>query len=172
MVINRVERVGVPAGVIVRRIRRDGHVWHVTRMHNNGGLSVVRTREAARGALNQAALVPLVLRSVYIGDRRMRPSDIPASPPKRDRFLPCGDPAWSNGADAAAAQQRLAEATVPNPFKNHEARKRISLCSPYFIFPTCQARAFQEVHSAPQLDRPKIRPYAWWLIRCHARSLK
>jgi hypothetical protein len=122
--------------------------------------------------LNQAALVPLVLRSVYVGDRRMPPSDIPASPPKRDRFLPCGDPAWSNGADASAAQQRLAEATVPNTFKNHEARKRISLCSPYFIFPTCQARAFQEVHSAPQLDRPKIRPYAWWLIRCHARSLK
>jgi hypothetical protein len=84
-------------------------------MHNNGGLSVVRTREAARGALNQAALVPLVLRSVYIGDRRMRPSDIPASPPKRDRFLPCGDPAWSNGADAAAAQQRLAEAIVDEP---------------------------------------------------------
>ena len=48
MVVNRVERVGVPAGVIVRRVRRDGHVWHVTRMHNNGGLS--RTREAARGA--------------------------------------------------------------------------------------------------------------------------
>ena len=50
MVVNRVERVGVPAGVIVRRIQRDGHVWNVTRMHNNGGLSVVRTREAVRGA--------------------------------------------------------------------------------------------------------------------------
>jgi hypothetical protein len=50
MVVNRVERVGIPAGVIVRRVRRDGHVGHITRMHNNGGLSVVWTREAARGA--------------------------------------------------------------------------------------------------------------------------
>ena len=42
----------------------------------------------------------------------------------------------------------------------------------YSIFPTSQARAFQEVHNAPKMDRPKIRPYARWLIRCHARSLK
>jgi hypothetical protein len=44
--------------------------------------------------------------------------------------------------------------------------------STHFIFPTSQARAFQEVHSDPKMDRPKIRPHAWWLIRCHAQSLK
>ena len=50
VVVNRIERVGVPARVIVRRVGRNGHVGHVTRMHDDGRLSVVRTREACRGA--------------------------------------------------------------------------------------------------------------------------
>jgi hypothetical protein len=50
VVVNRIERVGIPARVIIRRVGRDGHVGDVTRMHDDGGLSVVRTREAACGA--------------------------------------------------------------------------------------------------------------------------
>ena len=57
-----------------------------------------------------------------------------------------------------------------SPFWRRLLTKNICTHS-YSIFPTSQARAFGGPQR-PKNGQPKIRPYARWLIRCHARSLK